>query len=303
MSNQFITITIPTDATNGSAMPTMETSSDGNRLETLETTVGDLKVQLAEKDKTIKALLKQGQKVTSRIDVIADMMGSILNEKNGFGDPDYGTSQENVWSSDHGFRYVVHHATENWNATRIPTWELFLKQVPDANSICEFGCNIGANLKAINQLLPESKLSGIEINPHAVKMLKNDNIGDIHCGSILDVELDQKFDLVFSRGVLIHIKPDEVHRVMQNMANHSKKYVLIYEHYSPELYQLPKYRLKSKEAEAGEGYQFWRDYCGEFHGLFPDWKIVAHGTGLEESKTPKHGNMHWTVFERPTDTQ
>ena len=124
--------------------------------------------KLNELSAQVDKLLKQNIKTGQRINVLIDMVGSLQNKSSQIEEIEFGTSQENVWRTDHGFKYVVHHMSENWRATRLPTWEFFLKLVPDTSSICEFGCNIGANLKAINQLRPEIALTGVEINSFAV---------------------------------------------------------------------------------------------------------------------------------------
>ena len=154
-------------------------------------------------------------------------------------------------------------------------------------------------LKAINQLRPEIALTGVEINSFAVDEIRMQKIGDIYCDSILDVDLEKKFDFVFTRGVLIHINPKEVHKVLHNMAKHSKKYVMIYEHYSPKLFKKPSYKTQSKAVVQGEGYQFWNDFSGEFHALYPDWEKVYDGVRLKPGKKPKKGDLNWAIFKCP----
>jgi len=270
------------------------------RQKELESQVAALRASVAEKTQQIARIQKQMSKQGQRIESLVDLLGELMDARAGVDGPAYKTSQENVWSSDHGFRYVIHHMSEDWqNNIRIPVWTLFLAQVPDVSSICEFGCNIGANLKAIHHVKPDIALTGIEINPHAVYMLQKEDIGDIHCASILDAEMGQQYDLVFTRGVLIHIHPDEVAKVMHNMARHAKRYVLIYEIYSADPHALDRYKPMSKEAVPDEEYQFWRDFSGDFQALYPDWRVVATGVNDTLDQAPKEGDMHWTIFSRP----
>ena len=290
---------------------TLRTTTD--KVNDLNDKVNDLSdkvLELQNEDKTktdkvnemiaqVARLQKQTYKIGQRINVLTDMVGSLLNKINQVEEIEFGTSQENVWRTDHGFKYVVHHMNEDWKTTRLPMWKLFLSSVPEIESICEFGCNIGANLKAINELRPEIALTGVEINSYAVDEIRNQNIGEIHCDSILDVDLGKKFDFVFTRGVLIHINPEEVHKVLHNMAKHSKRYVLIFEHYSPQLFKLTKYNPQSKAVVQGEGYQFWNDFCGEFNALYPDWEKVYDGVRLSPGRKPKQGDLNWAIFKRP----
>lgn len=271
------------------------------RIEKLETQIADLRAAVTDKDQQLARVRKQLSKHGQRMEALTDLLGDAMAARDGIDAPDYKTSQENVWGSDHGFRYVIHHMGEDWknNIRRIPVWTQFLAQVPDVASICEFGCNIGANLKAINHLKPEIALTGIEINPHAVTLLQKENVGDIHCASILDADLGQQYDMVFTRGVLIHINPDEVPTVMHNMAKHARRYVLIYEHYSANPHNLTAYKPLSKEVVPDEGYQFWGDFSGDFQSLYPDWQVVATGVDDTLNKVPEEGDLHWTIFRRP----
>ncbi len=263
--------------------------------------VASLQASLKEMNQQIARVKKQLSRHGQRIEALTDLLGEAMDTREEISGPAYSTSQENIWSSDHGFRYVVHHMGEDWkkNNIRLPVWTLVLAQVPEITSVCEFGCNIGANLKSINHLNPEIALAGIEINPHAVKLLQKENLGDIHCASILDVDLDRQYDMVFTRGVLIHINPDEVPTVMHNMAKHARHYVMIYEHYSANPHNLDRYQPLSKEVVPGEGYQFWRDFSDDFQALYPDWQMVATGVDDTLNQVPEEGDLHWTIFRRP----
>ena len=66
------------------------------------------------------------------------------------------------------------------------------------DSAIEFGCNIGLNLQAIQQLLPKTELHGIEINAQAIESISARlPTVNVHKGSFLDLEIDRQFDLVF----------------------------------------------------------------------------------------------------------
>ena len=77
-------------------------------------------------------------------------------------------------------------------------------------SVLELGCNVGTNLRCIQILDPNIKLAGIDINPEAIAYAKSVlPQAKIELGSIYDAGsiFKEKYDLVFSMGVLIHI-PD-----------------------------------------------------------------------------------------------
>lgn len=269
------------------------------KLEELEENITEMKEKETYLQGRIAALSKQAGKFGSRIDAVSDVLGDVILKDTKLDKSKLKTSQEKVWSDRHGFRYVIHHMGEDWKTTRIPLWTMLLGLVPDAESVFEFGCNIGANLKAINYIKPELELGGMDINQHAINVLEKDKIGKVNCGSIITDKPKKKYDFVFSRGVLIHINPNEVAKVMKNMADSSKKYVMIFEHYSENVSQPKGYAKRVEGGEQGEGYQFWQDFSGKFAELYPDWHVVQEGINTKPGKKPSHGKLHWTIFKRP----
>jgi hypothetical protein len=244
-----------------------------------------------------RRLLHTVKKNGARLDSLIHMVGRIyLQDAEGSAL----TAQDKAWFGKHGFRYIIHHLDENWERTRLPIWETLLSLIPQTSSACEFGANIGANLKAIRRLRPDIVLAGIELNPIAVELLREENFAAKQ-GSIADTDLGEQFDLVFSRGVLIHIKPADLSRVLRNMAAHSRRYVLIYENFSEQMHSLDRYAktvAKTTGLES-EGYQFWGDFSQEFKSIFPEWTVVGTGVDLRIGQAPAEGDLHWTIFERP----
>lgn len=246
-----------------------------------------------------KASRKALKLFARRLNTVGDLVGGLYAEKAGV---TYGTAQERAWAGQHGFLYVLAHLEENWRKTRVPFWKMILDETPDIRSACEFGCNIGANLKAIKEVRPSLKLAGVEISPVACEVLRKEALGEIRNASIIDVDLEQKFDLVFCRGVLIHLNPDEVAKTLANMAKHAIRYVLIYEIFSDANHQMEGYSEGVTGGEAGHGYQFWRDFSGDFAKQSPDWHAVRSGVNLVENAEPKHGDLTWTLFRARTVT-
>ena len=73
-------------------------------------------------------------------------------------------------------------------------------------------------------LHPQMKLNAVEINDTAVEVMKNDpNLPvKIFHDSILDVEINDIYDLAFTMGVLIHINPNELKTVYEKLYTSSK---------------------------------------------------------------------------------
>lgn len=98
-------------------------------------------------------------------------------------------------------------------------------------SILELGCNVGRNL---NHLWKTGyrNLSGIEINPEALKLMKQ-NFPDMQVityeGSIEDrIKELGEYDLVFTMAVLEHIHNDS-EGVFSEIAQKAKKYLITIE--------------------------------------------------------------------------
>jgi len=273
-----------------------------NELKVFQDEVKSLKEQTALLGKQMesfaekKQLDRMAQKYGSRIDVLADLIGSILYPESSR--DAVRTDQEAAWSSKHGFRYVVHHLGEDWKKTRVPLWTVLLEQMPEVQSVVEFGCNIGANLKALHHLDPSLELAGVEINQFAVDLLRREGICSAHQGSVATADLGRTFDLVFSRGVLIHIRPDDLPVVFANMERHARKYLIIWETFSETPYHLEAYSEGVAGGKPGEGYQFWRDFAGDFIKQFPNWSVVSSGIDRKLGAKPAHGKLVWTLLQR-----
>ncbi|WP_228448570.1 pseudaminic acid biosynthesis-associated methylase [Sulfurospirillum diekertiae] len=115
----------------------------------------------------------------------------------------------------------------------ISLFSKILKHTNNVNSIMEFGSNIGLNLLAIQQLLPDINLSSIEINSDAIEYLKKIENLNIYHTSILEFTVDRKRDFVFTKGVLIHINPEELQKTYEILYETSNRYICVCEYYNP----------------------------------------------------------------------
>ena len=99
-----------------------------------------------------------------------------------------------------------------------------------AKKILEAGCNIGNNLRSFPS---DYEVFGIDMNEMALEIAKakfpNFNFKQ---GSLSKIPFeDNFFDLVFTRGVLIHIHPDDVNDAMKELFRVSKKWVFNLEYF------------------------------------------------------------------------
>ena len=201
------------------------------------------------------------------------------------------TEQEEFWQGNFGDEYVDRNQSDLLLASNTSFFSKVFNRTGKVGSIMEFGCNIGMNLKAIRALLPESNLSGIEINKRAVDDL-NKWEGKAHVieGSILDIELDTRFDLTLIKGVLIHINPERLDDVYTRLYNFSDKYICIAEYYNPTPVTIP-YRGHDNRL-------FKRDFAGELMSKYSDLELVDYGFLYQNDPIFPQDDITWFLMKK-----
>ena len=120
----------------------------------------------------------------------------------------YTTDQETFWAGTFGDEYVQRNRSRQLLASNLAFWSRILAPFGPVRSVLEIGPNIGMNLMALDLLFPEVELEGIEINATAAGELASWGRARVHNESILDYKPQRDFDLVLTKGVLIHLNPD-----------------------------------------------------------------------------------------------
>lgn len=203
------------------------------------------------------------------------------------------TEQENFWAGEFGDLYNQrNNFTDQLLTNRIHFFSKITGKMSPTASIIEFGANIGINLRAIKHLLPQAKLSAVEINQEAVKELKRWKEGrvKIYPESILEFKPDKKRDLVLTRGVLIHINPEKLKQVYDIMYHTSNRYIYIAEYYNPNPISVDYRGQKDK--------LFKRDFCGEIMDRFNDLKLVDYGFAYHRDPKFPQDDITWFLLEK-----
>lgn len=141
------------------------------------------------------------------------------------------------------------------------------------HSILEVGANRGEAIEAMRYVFGRDReYYGLEINDYAAdKLAKVGYVNVIH-ESIIDWEPRRQFDLVYTRGLLIHIPPSDLPIVYDKLYRASSRYILLCEYYNPKLQAIPYH---------GKDGLLWKgDYAGEMidkHGArLVDYGFVYH---------------------------
>jgi len=201
------------------------------------------------------------------------------------------TDQEEFWEGDFGDEYVARNAGGRLTAANVALFGNVLRRTADVRAVLELGCNVGLNLRAIRSLLPDARLSAVEINRKAADLVA-ERMPDVELtrGSILEFAPDSQWDLVFTKGVLIHINPDELHAVYDLMYKASSRYLMVSEYYNPRPVEID-YRGHSAKL-------FKRDFAGEMLDRLPGLRLVDYGFAYHRDSNFPQDDTTWFLMEK-----
>jgi pseudaminic acid biosynthesis-associated methylase len=203
---------------------------------------------------------------------------------------DYRTEQEAFWAGHFGDEYAARNHGELLIASNLALFSKVLARTGPVHSVIEFGASIGLNLIAIRQLLPEAKLSAVEINETAVARLRNIPELIVHNRSILDFSPESAQDLVLSKGVLIHLDPDKLPVVYDLLHRTSRRYICLAEYYNPTPTSV-SYRGHTERL-------FKRDFAGEMLDRFDDLELADYGFVYHREIAFPQDDVTWFLLEK-----
>ena len=203
---------------------------------------------------------------------------------------DFKTPQEEFWFSAFGDEYSKRVSDDRIVLNNISLFSRALRAAGNLNSAIELGCNIGLNLRALNQINPEMTLAGYEINKFAAEEATNLNIATIYQDTInKPITHDNKYDLALIKTALIHINPDQLDSVYSNLYALSKRFILIVEYYNPTPVVV-SYR-------GNDDRLFKRDFAGEMIDKYK-MKLVDYGFVYHRDHSFPLDDMTWFLLEK-----
>lgn len=188
------------------------------------------------------------------------------------------TSQSKFWSNEFGDEYTERNNFDQnqldnlyldyFGISRTELNKEFLSHLPKDTKILEVGCNTGMQLLNLKNNLNFTHLHGIDVSKTGLKVAKQ-NLPDASLieASALDLPFkDNYFDLVFTSGVLIHIAPENLYKVIDEIYRTSKKYIWACEYFSEKQQEI-EYR--------GNKNVLWKnDFLAIFLQRHPDLKVI-----------------------------
>ncbi|AKV01152.1 hypothetical protein AKJ09_07815 [Labilithrix luteola] len=201
----------------------------------------------------------------------------------------YTTEQEAFWASQFGDDYTERNQGARLQAANLSFFGRVVARTTSVRSVLELGANRGLNLHALRELLPGVELAGCEINAEAASILERDGFR-VYKGSILELKIDTPRDLVFTKGVLIHIDPEALPRVYDLMYQASSRYILIAEYYNPSPVEI-SYRGHT-------GKLFKRDFAGELLDRHSSLQLVDYGFLYRRDPNFQQDDISWFLLEK-----
>ncbi len=154
------------------------------------------------------------------------------------------TKQIREWATDFGREYTDRNTLDpaeldalylaNYGVTRTALNRKVLGEVPASARILEVGCNVGNQLLLLHGM-GYTNLSGIDVQDYAIQLAQT-RVPDASIieGSALDIPFpDSHFDLVSTSGLLIHIAPADLSKVLNAVHRVAKTWILGFEYYAP----------------------------------------------------------------------
>jgi pseudaminic acid biosynthesis-associated methylase len=200
------------------------------------------------------------------------------------------------WTGTAGHEYIERNDFADYKLEQgVTAYKRILKGLK-FHSLLEVGSNIGLNLwyisewaKKLNQI---KELHAVEPYEEAYEYLHNQRmfkLSSISNRSGFELPfIDHTVDIVMTSGVLIHVAPENLKRMTDEIVRVSKKYIICSEYFSDKPEAIP-YRGKADIL-------FKRDF-GKFYLENYNLKCVNYGF-LWESELPIFNNLTWWVFEK-----
>ena len=183
--------------------------------------------------------------------------------------------QTKEWAGDFGQEYTDRNAItvkemnslykQQYGINRSELNALFLGRLNRSIKILEVGANIGNQLLCLQEL-GFTNLYGIELQRYAIEQSKAKNICLIQ-GSAFNIPFkDSQFDLVFTSGLLIHISPENVIKVLEEIYRCTNSYILGLEYFA---------KQPTEIAYRGHSNLLWKaDFARLYMKRFQDLNLI-----------------------------
>jgi pseudaminic acid biosynthesis-associated methylase len=200
------------------------------------------------------------------------------------------TPQEQLWAGEFGNDYIVRNRDSALVESNRALFAKILSRAQGVTSAIEFGANIGNNLHALRDLLPQGELHAVEINATAAAEIQAWGEATVEVASLLDFDPSRQWDLSFTKGVLIHLPPHALPDIYDKLVAASSRYVMVCEYYNPTPVEV-SYR-------GHEHALFKRDFAGEILDAHPELALVDYGFTYHRDPLYPLDDSTWFLMEK-----
>jgi pseudaminic acid biosynthesis-associated methylase len=200
------------------------------------------------------------------------------------------TPQEQLWAGEFGNDYIVRNRDSALVESNRALFAKILSRAQGVTSAIEFGANIGNNLHALRDLLPQGELHAVEINATAAAEIQAWGEATVEVASLLDFDPSRQWDLSFTKGVLIHLPPHALPDIYDKLVAASSRYVMVCEYYNPSPVEV-SYR-------GHEHALFKRDFAGEILDAHPELALVDYGFTYHRDPLYPLDDSTWFLMEK-----
>ena len=203
--------------------------------------------------------------------------------------------QIELWRSKFGIDYARrgnNRVTKEGAQNLMRDWGRMLQHAvtPKPQSALEVGCNIGRNLLALQHFI--DVIHAVEPNAEAVRVVREDpalaGVAILEGDGFNLPYADGSIDLVFTSGVLIHVAPEDLPRITDEIVRVARHYVLCIEYFSHDPVEVP-YR-------GMEGFLFKRDFGRFYLERHPTLRVLDYGFLWQPLDSSDNSN--WWLFAK-----
>lgn len=195
------------------------------------------------------------------------------------------------WEGEEGDHYRDRQDSIRLLDAYIAMWRTIISRMDQPpRSVIEMGANTGINLDAIRIVSPNTEDTyGLEPNARAgaVMLAKGHKVIQDPVQAFKPLG---KWDLAFTRGVLIHVEPSALKEAYRVLHDSASKYIVLAEYYNPTPVDVP-YRGRA-------GLLWKRDFAGEMLDAYPDLFLVDYGFIYHRDAINAQDDVTWFLLRK-----
>lgn len=206
------------------------------------------------------------------------------------------SEQSEFWAGQFGSDYIARNDSPKLIENNRAFFEMALMAMRHMRParVIEFGANVGMNIMALKQLemFRYTEFTAVEVNADACDRLHELGV-TVHHADMLDLARPWGggYDLVISKGVLIHIGPNDLRAAYAALYDASRQFIFMAEYHATE--------RRHVQYRGHDGKLWLADYGSELLDQYPNLTCLETGFAWRRDLVAPQDNLVWHMFERP----